>query len=350
MAVGVPGEMTFIIAEAGVNHNGSPELAMQLVDIAAQCGADAVKFQTFTASKLVKPGSDKAEYQKRQTGTGDQLSMLKALEMSPELHEKLFERCNEVGIEFMSTPFDSDAALFLKSIGMKRLKIPSGEIDNFPLLRFFAQLGLPLIMSTGMADFAEVEAAKNCIEAEWTRIGRTSQHPERLTILHCTSNYPADATDVNLRAMMTMADHLGYPVGYSDHTLGIAVSTAAVALGATVIEKHFTIDKNAPGPDHAASLTPDELAEMVRQIRTVERALGSFEKKPSPSELEVRSLVRRSISVAHDIPSGTKLAMEDIVFLRPANGLSPSVIDDVVGKTVNRNLQANELLDWSDLT
>jgi N,N'-diacetyllegionaminate synthase len=340
----------FIIAEAGVNHNGSPELAIQLVDIAAECGADAVKFQTFTANKLVKPGSEKAEYQKRQTGTGDQLSMLQALEMSPELHKKLFDRCGKVGIEFMSTPFDPEAAVFLKSIGMKRLKIPSGEIDNFPLLRFFAQLEMPLIMSTGMADLAEVEAAKNCIEAEWQRLGHTSPRPERLTILHCTSNYPADAADVNLRAMITMAEHLGYPVGYSDHTLGIAVSTAAVALGATVIEKHFTMDKNAPGPDHAASLTPDELAEMVRQIRTVERALGSFEKKPSASELEVRSLVRRSISVAHNVPVGTRLSMDDIVLLRPANGLSPSVIDDVIGRTVNRNLKANELLDWTDLT
>jgi N,N'-diacetyllegionaminate synthase len=340
--------VTFIIAEAGVNHNGSSELAMQLVDIAAQSGADAIKFQTFTASKLVKPGSEKAEYQKRQTGGGDQLSMLQALEMSLELHERLFERCAKVGIEFMSTPFDADAALFLKSLGMKRLKIPSGEIDNFPLLRFFAQLELPLIMSTGMADLAEVEAAKNCIEAEWIRLGRSTECRERLTILHCTSNYPADAGDVNLRAMITMAEKFDYPVGYSDHTLGIAVSTAAVALGATVIEKHFTIDKNSPGPDHKASLMPDELAEMVSQIRTVERALGSFEKKPSQSELAVRSLVRRSISLAHDVPSGTQLALDDIIFLRPANGMSPSVIDNVVGKTVIRDLKANALLDWSD--
>lgn len=341
--------MTFIIAEAGVNHNGNPEIAMQLVDIAAQCGADAVKFQTFTASKLVKPGSEKAEYQKRQTGTGDQLSMLKALEMSPKLHEQLFDRCTKAGIEFMSTPFDTDAALFLKSIGMKRLKIPSGEIDNFPLLRFFVQLELPLIMSTGMADLAEVEAATNCIEAEWERLGQKTERPEMLTILHCTSNYPADAADVNLRAMITMAEEFGYPVGYSDHTLGIAVSPAAVALGATVIEKHFTLDKNAPGPDHAASLMPHELAEMVSQIRTVERALGSREKKPSLSEIEVRSLVRRSISAARDLTSGSRLTLDDIVFLRPANGLSPAVVDDVVGKTLTRDLPANALLDWSDL-
>lgn len=341
--------MTFIIAEAGVNHNGSPELALQLVEVAAQCGADAVKFQTFTAAKLVKPGSEKAEYQKRQTGAGDQLSMLKALEMSPELHQKLFDRCSEVGIEFMSTPFDADAALFLKSIGMKRLKIPSGEIDNFPLLRFFAQLELPLIMSTGMADLAEVEAAKNCIEVEWQKLETMSERPDKLTILHCTSNYPADAADVNLRAMTTMAEHFGCPVGYSDHTLGIAVSTAAVALGAMVIEKHFTLDKNAIGPDHAASLTAEELAEMVCQIRTVERALGSPEKKPSPSELDVRALVRRSISVVRDVAAGSRLSHDDIVLLRPANGISPSFIDDVVGRTVIRDLKANELVAWSNL-
>lgn len=349
MAVGVLGEMTFIIAEAGVNHNGSAETALKMVDVAAQCGADAIKFQTFTANKLVRPGSEKAEYQKRQTGDGDQLTMLKALEMSPELHEQLIARCAEAEIEFMSTPFDEDAALFLKSIGMRRIKIPSGEIDNFPLLRFFAGMALPLIMSTGMANHAEVEAAKNCVEAEWTRLGLSGEKARDLTILHCTSNYPAAPGDVNLRAMKTMADSFNCPVGYSDHTLGIAVSTAAVALGATVIEKHFTLDRNAPGPDHAASLTPDELAEMIQQIRTVERALGSSEKKPGASEIEVRALVRRSISLARDVPAGAALTLDDLVMLRPANGISPSLIDSIIGRVAAQNLSADKLLNWSDI-
>jgi N,N'-diacetyllegionaminate synthase len=266
---------TFIIAEAGVNHNGSDELALQLVDAAARCGADAVKFQTFSADKLVRPGAEKAEYQKRETGDGDQHAMLKALEMSDPLHINLVNRCKSLGLEFMSTPFDEDAVDFLLNLGMKRIKVPSGEITNEPFLRFLAAKGVPLIVSTGMATMDEIKRAVEVITAARQDAGHTAPLPDCLTILHCTSNYPAKCSDVNLRAMQTIADETGVLVGYSDHTLGLAVSTAAVALGAKVIEKHFTLDRDLPGPDHKASLTPDELAQLVRQIRDVETALGS---------------------------------------------------------------------------
>lgn len=341
---------TFIIAEAGVNHNGSAERALEMVTVAARCGADAVKFQTFSADRLVKPGSAKAEYQKRETGEGDQHSMLQALEMSPELHRKLIDRCHECGIEFMSTPFDEDAALFLKKIGMKTLKVPSGEITNFPFLRFLTSLETPMILSTGMSELAEVEAAISCIREAAVRQGRPPLGHNELKILHCTSNYPAAAVDVNLRAMVEMGDRLGFPVGYSDHTLGIAVSTAAVAMGAVVIEKHFTLDRSLPGPDHRASLTPDELAALVDQIRTVELSLGSPVKAPAPSELAVRQLVRRSIFAARDIESDTAIQMPDLEMLRPADGISPSEIDKVEGRKTKRRIAAGQMIRWDDLS
>ena len=257
---------TFVIAEAGVNHNGSEELALQLVDVAARCGADAVKFQTFKADKLVRRGAAKAAYQEAATGGGDQHSMLAGLEMSEELHRRLFDRCAERGIEFMSTPFDEEAADFLVGLGMRRIKIPSGEITNHPFLRHLARKDRPLILSTGMATLEEIIDATDVIRAERQRRGLAAPLEAVLTILHCTSNYPAAVEDVNLRAMGTIASAVGVPVGYSDHTLGLAVSTAAVALGAVVIEKHFTLDSALPGPDHKASLTPDELAALVGQI------------------------------------------------------------------------------------
>jgi N,N'-diacetyllegionaminate synthase len=349
MVAGVRGSLkTFIIAEAGVNHNGDAELALEMVEIAAKCGADAIKFQTFKADRLVQRGAAKADYQMQQTGDGDQHSMLKSLEMSEALHIQLVQRCLQCGIEFMSTAFDEDSALFLKSIGVRRLKVPSGEITNVPLLRYFSSLLLPIILSTGMADLQEVEFAVRILTEERERLSLPAFQAGDVTILHCTSNYPASPDDVNLRAMVTMANTLGCPVGYSDHTLGVAVSTAAVALGAIVIEKHFTTDRNLPGPDHAASLTPTEFGELVTQIRAVERALGSAEKRPAATELPVRALVRRSIFISVDLPAGAVLSLSQLEMLRPADGIPVSAVDEVVGRTTNKALRSGHRLDWSD--
>ncbi len=340
---------TFVIAEAGVNHNGDEELALLLVDTAARCGADAVKFQTFSADKLVRPGAEKAEYQKRQTGGGDQHAMLKDLELSPALHRKLVARCAEQGIEFMSTPFDEEAADFLLALGMRRIKVPSGEITNTPFLEYLAARDRPLIVSTGMATLAEIEEAVAVIAATRQRKGFVAPLQEVLTILHCTSNYPAAYADVNLRAMASIARATALPVGYSDHTTGIGIATAAVALGATVIEKHFTLDRQLPGPDHAASLQPDELAGMIGQIRAVEEAMGSDTKAPTASELPVRELVRRSVTTVRDVPAGATLQAQDIALLRPGNGIAPAERDAAVGKRTRRALPAGTTVQWSDL-
>lgn len=339
----------FVIAEAGVNHNGDAAMALQLVETASRCGADAVKFQTFSAEKLVRRGAAKAEYQRRETGEGDQFSLLKALEMSPELHEQLIARCAELGIEFMSTPFDEDAADFLLGLGMERIKVPSGEITNLPFLEFLAVKDKPLIVSTGMATLEEIKTAIATIASARRAAGLDELTGDALTILHCTSNYPAQCKDVNLRAMQTIAAETGIAVGYSDHTLGIAVSTAAVAMGATVIEKHFTLDRDLPGPDHKASLTPDELTMLIRQIRDVESALGSSVKAPTASELPVRELVRRSVTTAVPIAAGTRLTRADLVLLRPGNGISPGSLKDVIGRTVTADISAGTTLQWQQL-
>jgi len=341
---------TFVIAEAGVNHNGSDDLAIQLVDTAASCGADAVKFQTFTADKLVRRGVAKAAYQQAATGEGDQHSMLAALELTEAMHRTLFDRCVLRGIEFMSTPFDEDAADFLDALGMRRIKIPSGEITNHPFLRHLARKDVPLILSTGMATLAEIEDATAVIRAERAAAGLWRPLAEMLTVLHCTSNYPAAFGDVNLRAMRTIADAIQVPVGYSDHTLGIAVSTAAVALGATVIEKHFTLDKAMPGPDHKASLAPEELAAMIVQIRGVEQALGDPRKQPTAAELPVRELVRRSVTSSRDLAAGEPLQPGDVCLLRPGIGIPPSDLDLVIGRELKRPVLAGTTLHWSDFT
>lgn len=340
---------TFIIAEAGVNHNGSDELALQLVDTAARCGADAVKFQTFTAEKLVRPGAEKAEYQKRETGAGDQFDMLKKLEMSEELHRKLVQRCSEVNIEFMSTPFDEQAADFLVALGMRRIKVPSGEITNYPFLEYLAAKNVPMIISTGMADLQEVQEAVDVVSAARARLGFTGSLEEFLTILHCTSNYPACVEDVNLRAMQTIAAATGIPVGYSDHTAGIAISAAAVANGATVIEKHFTLDRELPGPDHKASLEPDELTQLIRHIRDIEKALGSAEKAPMPNELPVRALVRRSLTTTVPLKQGQTLLKENVALLRPGTGIAPKDMGRAIGKKAVRDIEAGTTLSWDDL-
>lgn len=333
----------FVIAEAGVNHNGSEELALVLVDTAADCGADAVKFQTFNADSLVAKGTATAAYQQQATGNADQHAMLRALELSDAAHARIARRCEERGIEFMSTPFDSPAADLLMGLGMRRIKIPSGEITNKPFLQDLGRRRLPLILSTGMADLAEIDAAVG-----WLRDAGHAVDTD-LTILHCTSNYPAAAQDVNLRAMATIAASTGVPVGYSDHTLGIEVSLAAVALGATVIEKHFTLDKAMAGPDHAASLSPEELKAMVRGIRTVTAALGRPQKRPAASELPVRALVRRSVALARPVEAGVALRREDLTTLRPGGGIPPAQLDELPGRALRTSLAAGCTLHWSDL-
>lgn len=338
----------FIIAEAGVNHNGDESLAMQLVQIAAQCGADAVKFQTFSADKLVAKGTAKAAYQVRETGGGDQHSMLRALELSDVSHARLAKACEKHGIEFMSTPFDEAAVNMLHGLGMKRIKVPSGELTNLPFLRFLAAKGLPLILSTGMADMQEIGVAVKTIKEVWAET-KKNVHPDLLTVLQCTSNYPAEFKDVHLRAMQTIGNEMGVPVGYSDHTLGIAVSTAAVALGATVIEKHFTIDKSMTGPDHSASLNPDELKALVDSIRAVEQCLGSASKVPAESELPIRALVRRSVALARDMAAGETIQSEDITLLRPGTGIPPLELEQVPGRKVKQSMSAGTTLSWSDL-
>jgi N,N'-diacetyllegionaminate synthase len=339
----------FIIAEAGVNHNGDQALALELVDIAAACGADAVKFQTFRADKLVRPGADKAEYQKRQTGAGDQHSMLRQLEMSEDLHHKLVARCQSAGVEFMSTPFDEEAADFLVALGMKRIKIPSGEITNHPFLAHLARKDMPLILSTGMASLDEVCEAVEVIRATRAACGFGAPLAECLTILHCTSNYPASPADVNLRAMNTIGAATGLPVGYSDHTAGIAVATAAVALGAIVIEKHFTSDCTLPGPDHRASLEPAGLTAMINQVREIEVAMGSAVKAPTAAELPVLALVRRSVTLARPVAAGQVLTRADLVLLRPGNGIAPKALEQVIGRQPRRELPAGHTLAWDDL-
>jgi N,N'-diacetyllegionaminate synthase len=338
----------FFIAEAGVNHNGSLDLALKLVDAAADAGADAVKFQTFRADDIVAPGTEKAAYQKTTTGDGDQHAMIRALELSEADHAAIVDRCRIRGIEFMSTPFDAWAADLLFRLGMQRVKIASGELTNRPFLERLARSGKPLILSTGMANLDEVRRA-----VDWLRDARRNAllpdaSGEWLTILHCTSNYPALPQDVNLRAMSTLGT-LGFPVGYSDHTLGIEVSLAAVALGATVIEKHFTLDRNLPGPDHPASLDPTQLTALVSGIRAVADSLGDGVKSPRESELPVRALVRRSAFATRDLPAGAQLTEADLRYLRPGTGIGAEHAHELPGRTVARSVPAGRMLAWEDL-
>jgi len=340
----------FIIAEAGVNHNGDADRALAMVDAARSAGADAVKFQTFSADKLAAPGAEKADYQKRETGDGDQHGMLKALEMSEDLHHRLITRCAEVGVEFMSTPFDEEAADFLVGAGMARIKVPSGEIVNHPFLRHLAALDRPLIVSTGMATMDEITDAVAVIAATRADQGLTTPMDQLVTVLHCTSNYPAAPSDVNLRAMRTIGEVTGLPIGYSDHTLGLAVSTAAVALGATVIEKHFTLDATLPGPDHRASLTVPQLTDLVRQIREVEAALGSAIKAPTEAELPVRAVARRSVMARHAMVAGHVLTAADLILLRPASGIAPRFFDSLPGRVLKADVEAGQPLGWNLLS
>lgn len=332
------GHPCFIIAEAGVNHNGDMALAKRLIDVAQEAGADAVKFQTFKAEELVTKGAEKAEYQKNSTGSEEsQFDMLKKLEFSPEGFRELSIYTKEKGILFLSTPDDRESADLLDELSVPAFKVGSGEITNFPLLKHIARKGKPIILSTGMATLEEVENALGVIREEGT---------DDIVLLHCVTSYPAKIEDTNLRAMETLRDTFKLPVGLSDHTLGITIPVAAVALGACVVEKHFTLDKKLPGPDHRASLEPDELRQMIEAIRDTEKAMGNGIKKPTKAEEEIKKVARRSLVARVDIPQGTVITEEMLAVKRPANGLEPKYIEEVIGKKTKRNLEKDTPITW----
>ncbi|CAM1339432.1 N-acetylneuraminate synthase [Tenacibaculum aestuarii] len=335
---------TLIIAEAGVNHNGDIRLAKKLIDVAAKAGVDYVKFQTFKASKLVTKKAKRAEYQDTNTKNNDsQFEMLKKLELSQEDHFHLIEYCKNKNVEFLSTGFDFDSVDFLYEIGVRLAKIPSGEITNLPYLRKIADLFPEVILSTGMADIKEI---KDAVEV----LLKGGVEREKLTVLHCNTEYPTPMSDVNLKAMLHIKKELGVNVGYSDHTLGVEVPIAAVALGAKVIEKHFTLDRNMEGPDHKASLEPDELKLMVNSIRNIEKALeGSGIKEPSNSELKNKEIARKSIHVKSTIKKNELITEDAITVLRPGDGISPMEWDKVIGKKVSKDLEPFHKLTWEDV-
>jgi N,N'-diacetyllegionaminate synthase len=328
----------FVIAEAGVNHNGSIEMALELVDAAAATGADAVKFQSFRAELLAAPDAPRAAYQQEATGNaGGQLEMLRALELSADDHRRIAAHCRRRGIEFLSSPFDAASVELLATLGLERLKVPSGELVDVPYLRRVAALGLPLIVSTGMATLSEVGAALGVLQA-------AGCPRERVTVLHCSTEYPTPPADVNLRAMITLRDALGVAVGYSDHTEGTTVAVAATALGAVVIEKHLTLDRSLPGPDHRASLEPGAFGDMVRAVRVVESALGDGVKRPSAGELENMAAARKSIVAARAIAAGETLSADNLAVKRPGTGMTPLRWDDVVGLVASRDYKTDDLI------
>ncbi|HEV2080915.1 MAG TPA: N-acetylneuraminate synthase [Brevundimonas sp.] len=359
-------DRVFIVAEAGVNHDGSVDDALTLVDVAAEAGADAVKFQTFRADALVTRRAAKADYQAANTGeAGGQADMLRRLELSEAAHRQIAERCRTRGVDFMSTAFDMEGLALLDGMGVPAIKIPSGDLTWGPMLLAAARTGRPLFVSTGMADLAEVRQALGVIAFGLTRDGDpsgladceaafASAHgraalAKRVTVLQCTTQYPAPPSAVNLRAMVSMGEAFGVPIGYSDHTLGIAVSTAAVALGARVIEKHFTLSRSRPGPDHAASLEPGELAALVRAIRDVEAALGDGVKSPSPVELPNRPIARRSLVASRAVSAGEVWTADAVTAKRPADGLSPMCWWDVADRAATRPYVPDEALDPEEL-
>ena len=361
--VGVVVACTTIVAEAGVNHDGSLDKALALVDVAADAGADIVKFQTFEASRVVTASAPQAAYQKARAPAGSQHGMLQALMLDWDAHEVLYSRCADRGVEFLSTAFDARSLERLVELGLRRVKVPSGELTNGPLLLAFARAALPLVVSTGMANLAEVEAALGVIaygrrhangrptrvelDAAYATAVRDGSLADAVTLLHCTSSYPTMAQDANLAAMDTLRG-FGLPVGYSDHTLGTAVSLAAVARGAVVLEKHVTLDRTSPGPDHAASLEPAELKRLVADVRTVEAASGSPVKWPTASELDTRSVARRSIVAARPIAAGEAFDTENLTVLRPGTGRSPMSLWDLLGRSASRAYGLHEPIDASE--
>ena len=335
------GAPAFLVAEAGVNHNGDLELARRLVAEAAAAGADAVKFQTFRADALVTRQAPKAGYQVETTGGGEvQREMLARLELGPAAHAALRDESAKRGILFFSSPFDEASADTLEALGVALFKVPSGEITNLRFLRHLAAKGRPIVLSTGMSTLDEVVAAVKAI--------REAGDPP-LALLHCVSAYPAPAEETNLRAMDTLRERFGCPVGLSDHTTGIEVAIAAVARGAAIVEKHFTLDKRLPGPDHRASLDAVELEGLVRAVRRVEAALGDGDKRPMPSEADTRRVARKSLVAARPIRPGERLTLDLIAIKRPGTGISPADLDRALGRTVARALAADEVIDWAAL-
>lgn len=331
----------FIVAEAGVNHNGNPALARRLVDAAAECGADAVKFQTFTVDALLTREAPKAGYQVETTGAGEsQREMLARLELGADRLAELRDRAGKHGLVFFSAPFDEASADALEALDVAVYKVPSGEITNLPLLRHIAAKGRPIILSTGMATLEEVEQAVAAI--------RAAGDPP-LALLHCLSAYPAPVEEVNLRAMDSLASRFGYPVGFSDHTLGIEIAVAAAARGAAIIEKHLTLDKTLPGPDHRASLDVAEFSAMVRAIRSVESALGDGVKRPMPSEADTRRVARKSLVAARALKAGERVAAGDLASKRPGTGISPAELPRVLGLRLTRDVAADEVIPWEAL-
>ena len=327
---------TLIIAEAGVNHNGNIKLAKQMVDKAVGLGVDIIKFQTFVSKNIAAKSAKKAEYQKKQTDSSEsQLEMLSRLELSFENFVELEKYCDKRGIEFLSTAFDLESIDFLSSLDMKRWKIPSGEITNLPYLMKIAKLNKPIILSTGMSTMKDIKDALTVLR---------DNGANDITVLHCTTEYPTPYEDVNLNAMNTIKNEFNVPIGYSDHTKGIEIPIAAVAMGATVIEKHFTLDKNMDGPDHKASLEPDELKAMVSAIRNIEIALGTGEKKPAASEKKNMLVARKSIIAKHNIKKGEVLSEESLTVKRPGNGISPMRWFEVIGKTATKGYEEDELI------
>jgi len=329
---------TFIIAEAGVNHNGILEMAFQLIDVAVAAGADAVKFQTFKAEKVIASNAPKAGYQKETTGSDEsQLEMVKKLELDETAHIRLYQHCQRKSIQFLSTPFDLESIDLLNRLGLEIFKIPSGEITNLPYLRKLGALKKRLILSTGMTDLGEIEAALDVLTEFGTPL-------KNIAVLHCNTEYPTPFEDVNLRAMLTIGRAFGVTVGYSDHTPGIEVAVAAVALGAAVLEKHFTLDRNLPGPDHKASLEPDELKAMVQAIRNIEQALGNGIKRPSPSEVKNKPIARKSLVAAQPIKTGELFSADNITAKRPGVGISPMRWDEVLGQVAQKDYEKDDLI------
>jgi N,N'-diacetyllegionaminate synthase len=330
---------TLIIAEAGVNHNGDIELAKKLIDVAAEAGADLIKFQTFNASRIATSAAKKADYQKQTPDSREsQLEMLRRLELTPQMHKELITHCAIRNIGFFSTGFDVESLNLLMSLGQEHFKIPSGEITNLPYLRHVGQIGKPVILSTGMANMSEIEAAIDVLEQAGTL-------RSIITVLHCTTEYPTPMNEVNLSAMQNIGKAFGVAVGYSDHTRGIEVAIAAVAMGATIIEKHFTLDRNLAGPDHQASLEPSELKAMVAAIRNIEIALGDGIKRITPGEAKNKPVVSKSVVAKCPISMGEVFSVENITTKRPGGGISPMRWDEVIGRKASRNFLTDELIE-----
>jgi N-acetylneuraminate synthase len=337
----------FIIAEAGVNHNGDINLAYKLVDKAKESGANAVKFQTFKTEKIVSRKAETASYQKEKIKSQEaQFDMLKKLELSYEDFRKIKKYCDDIGITFLSTPDEEESLDFLvDDLKVPAIKIGSGEITNLPFLKLAAMKNVPIILSTGMANLSEIEEAINVIFQNQNSEDSSILPP--LTLLHCTTNYPTPFEEVNLKAMLTLKEAFKLPVGYSDHTLGIEVSIAAVALGAKIIEKHFTLDKNLPGPDHKASLEPDELKMMIKAIRNTEISMGDGIKRPNKSEIEIMKVVRKTLVAARNIRKGEIIEETDITIKRAGTGIPPKFMDIIVGMKINKDIEKDTPFDWS---